>query len=204
MKDVQKYLYAAYCVGLVTMNVLASKQVDIFMATINLGLFISPIVFIINDIQSEVFGYQSAKTMIKTGLVANIAVAVIYFFAISAPPSASFVNQEAFRAVLGSTARITAASVAAYYLGSLINAKVMVSMKRGLDKQLFVRVIASTIAGQVADNIIFMTLAFAGVLPVAAIITMVIGGTVIETLYEVVFYPVTRYFIKRVNTGEGI
>jgi uncharacterized integral membrane protein (TIGR00697 family) len=181
------------------MNILASKQVDILMFTINLGLFISPVVFIINDIQSEVFGYKSAKDMIRTGLVVNIAVAVIYFAAISVPPSVNFLNQEAFRAVLGSTARITAASVTAYYIGSLINAKVMVSMKRKLEKYLFVRAITSTVAGQVIDNIVFMTLAFAGVLPAAAIITMVIGGTIIETVYEVIFYPVTRVFIKRLK-----
>jgi uncharacterized integral membrane protein (TIGR00697 family) len=199
MKDIQKYLYAAYCVGLVLMNILASKQVDILLFTVNLGLFISPIVFIINDVQSEVFGYQSAKSMIIAGLVVNVVVAVIYFAAINVPPSVNFLNQEAFRAVLGSTARITVASVTAYYIGSLINAKVMVSMKRKLEKHLFVRAIASTIAGQVIDNVVFMTLAFAGVLPAAAIITMVIGGTIIETVYEVVFYPITRYSIKRVK-----
>jgi uncharacterized integral membrane protein (TIGR00697 family) len=203
MKGIQNYLYAAYCVGLVTMNILASKQVDILLFTINLGLFISPVVFIINDIQSEVFGYQSAKEMITAGLVANVAVAVVYFLAITAPPSANFANQEAFRAVLGSTARITAASVTAYYIGSLINAKVMVSMKRRLEKYLFVRAITSTVAGQVIDNIVFMTLAFAGVLPAAAIITMVIGGTIIETVYEVIFYPVTRAFIRKAKTGNA-
>jgi uncharacterized integral membrane protein (TIGR00697 family) len=199
MKGIQNYLYAAYCVGLVTMNILASKQVDILLFTINLGLFISPVVFIINDIQSEVFGYRSAKAMITAGLVANIAVAAVYFLAITAPPSVNFANQEAFRAVLGSTARITAASVTAYYIGSLINAKVMVSMKRRLEKYLFVRAITSTVAGQVIDNVVFMTLAFAGVLPAVAIITMVIGGTIIETVYEVIFYPVTRVFIKRLK-----
>ena len=171
MKEVQKYLYAAYCVGLVVMNLLASKQMDILLFTINLGLFISPIVFIINDIQSEVFGYKSAKDMIKAGLVVNIGVAIVYFAAVNIPPSVNFLNQEAFRAVLGSTLRITIASVTAYYIGSLINAKIMVSMKRKFEKYLFVRVITSTIAGQVIDNIIFMTLAFAGVLPAAAIIT---------------------------------
>jgi uncharacterized integral membrane protein (TIGR00697 family) len=203
MKGIQNYLYAAYCVGLVTMNILASKQVDILLFTINLGLFISPVVFIINDIQSEVFGYQSAKAMITAGLVANVAVAVVYFRARTAPPSANFANQDAFRAVLGSTARITAASVTAYYIGSLINAKVMVSMKRRLEKYLFVRAITSTVAGQVIDNIVFMTLAFAGVLPAAAIITMVIGGTIIETVYEVIFYPVTRAFIRKMANGNA-
>jgi uncharacterized integral membrane protein (TIGR00697 family) len=182
------------------MNILASKQMDILLFTINLGLFISPIVFIINDIQSEVYGYRSAKDLIIAGLAVNVAVAVIYFAAVNVPPSVNFVNQEAFRAVLGSTARITIASVTAYFVGSLINAKVMVSMKRRFEKYLFVRAITSTVAGQLIDNVVFMTLAFAGILPPIAIMTMVIGGTIIETVYEIAFYPVTRAFIKKLKT----
>jgi uncharacterized integral membrane protein (TIGR00697 family) len=173
--------------------------VDILLFTINLGLFISPIVFIINDIQNEVFGYRNAKGMIKTGLVVNVAAAIIYFAAISAPPSVNFANQEAFRSVLGSTARITAASITAYYIGSLINAKVMVSLKRKFEKYLFFRAITSTIAGQIIDNVVFMTFAFAGILPLIAIISMIIGGTIIETMYEIAFYPVTRAFINKLK-----
>ena len=199
MKEVQKYLYAAYCVGLVLMNILASKQMDILLFTINLGLFISPIVFIILDVQSEVYGYKSAKNLIFTGFIVNVAVAVIYFIAIKIPPSVNYANQDAFRAVCGSTVRITVASVTAYYIGSLINSKVMVGLKKWFDKFLFLRAIGSTIAGQIVDNMIFMTLAFAGVLPAAAIITMVIGGTIIETGYEVVCYPITRTVIKRLK-----
>ena len=199
MRGVQKYLYAVYCVGLVLMNILASKQMDIFMFTINLGLFISPIPYIIGDIQSEVFGYKDAKDLLNVGLAVNIVTAIIYFLAIKAPPSRNYANQAAFSAVLGTTIRINIASFIAYYVGLLINAKVITVMKRKYEKYLAVRIIASTVVGQILDNIIFMTLAFAGVLPATAIATMVIGGTVIEVSYEVVFYPVTRTFIKRLT-----
>jgi uncharacterized integral membrane protein (TIGR00697 family) len=199
MKEVQKYLYAAYCVGLVLMNILASKQMDISLFTINLGLFISPIVFTMNNIQAEVFGYKNAKNMITTGLVVNIAVAIIYFVAIKIPPSANFANQEAFSAVLGSTARITVASVVAYYIGLIVNSKIIVLLKPRYEKHLFFRIIGSSLVGQIFDNEIFMTLAFAGVLPFGAIVTMIIGGTIIEVGYEVVLYPATRIFIKRLK-----
>ena len=192
--------YAAYCVGLVLMNILASKQMDINVFTINLGLFISPIVFILLDVQSEVYGYKDAKNLIITGLVVNVVVAILYFLAIKVPPSINYLSQDAFSAVLGTTARISVASVTAYYIGSLINSKVMVGMKKRYDKYLFVRAITSTIAGQLVDNVVFMTLAFAGVLPAAAIVTMVIGGTIIETVYEILFYPVTRVVIKKLKT----
>jgi uncharacterized integral membrane protein (TIGR00697 family) len=178
------------------MNILASKQTDIFIFTINLGLFISPIVFIVNDIQSEIFGHKKAKNLILTGLFVNISVAVIYVVAINIPPSKQYHNQGAFNAVLGSTFRMTLASITAYFIGSIINAKVMDYLKKKYSKYLFFRAITSTIFGQLVDNVVFMTLAFAMVLPASSILTMIVGGTIIEVLYEVVFYPLTRMTIK--------
>ncbi len=198
-RNIQSYLYVIYCIGLVVMNILASKQTDILFFTINLGLFISPIVFIVNDIQSEVFGYKQAKNMIVTGLIVNISVAAIYAAAIQIPSSAQYVNQEAFYAVLGSTFRITLASVLAYFIGSIINAKVMDYMKSRYSKYLFARVITSTLFGQIIDNAVFMTLAFAFILPASSIFSMIIGGTIIEVLYEVLFYPVTKIVIKTIK-----
>jgi hypothetical protein len=62
-----------------------------------------------------------------------------------------------------------------------------------------VRIISSSIIAQILDNTIFMMLAFLGVLPFAAIITMIIGGTIIEVLCEVIYYPATRRVIKRLK-----
>jgi len=104
---------------------------------------------------------------------------------------------------LGSTARISIASNIAYIIGSLINSKVMVDLKKKFDKYLFFRAISSTVAGQLVDNTVFMTLAFAFVLPPMAIVTMVIGGTIIETVYEIIVYPVTRFVIKKMKAPEG-
>jgi uncharacterized integral membrane protein (TIGR00697 family) len=181
------------------MNILASKQVDILMFTINLGLFISPIVFTINNIQAEIFGWKNAKSMINTGLLINILVAAVYFIAIQVPPSVNYANQQAFQTVLGSTTRITIASVTAYYIGLLINSKLIVVLKPKYEKHLFARIIGSSFIAQVFDNSIFMILAFAGVLPSLAILTMIIGGTIIEIVAEIVLYPATRVFIKKLK-----
>jgi uncharacterized PurR-regulated membrane protein YhhQ (DUF165 family) len=70
---------------------------------------------------------------------------------------------------------------------------------------LFYRAIFSTVVGQFLDNAIFCFGAFLGVLPLNAIIMMVVGATIWETLYEVVLYPVTKKIIAYFkNCGEGI
>ena len=46
----------------------------------------------------------------------------------------------------------------------------------------------------------FAALAFWGVLPNSALLSMVIGGTLFETCYEIILYPLTRFLI---HTGQN-
>ncbi len=51
--------------------------------------------------------------------------------------------------------------------------------------------------GQLADNLIFASLAFLGVMEVTQIIYMALSMTLLETLYEIVFFPLTRLYIRK-------
>ena len=192
-------LFGIYCAALMIQNVLATKTIDIAVFTVTTGVLVSPLVFIIQDVSSELFGYKQTKRMILLSFMMNFVAVALFQLAILLPSSASFANQEAFASVLGSTLRITCASFLAYVTGSLINSKIMVAMKRRHGHSLFVRAITSTIAGQLCDNAIFSICAFAFVLPAPVIVSMIVGATLFEVIYEFVFYPVTK---KTVNVLE--
>ena len=189
-------LFGIYCAALMIQNILAAKTIDIAVFTVTTGVLVSPLVFIIQDISSELFGYKQTKRMILLSFGMNFIAVILFQLAILIPPSESYINQEAFTTILNSTFRITCASFAAYVAGSLINSKIMVAMKEKWNDHLFVRAITSTAAGQLCDNAIFSFGAFLFVLPVPVIVSMVIGATLFEIIYEVVFYPVTK---KTVN-----
>lgn len=189
-------LFGIYCAALMIQNVLATKQFDIAVFSVTTGILVSPIVFIIQDITSELFGYKLTKKMILLSFGMNFLAAILFQLAIVIPPSAAYANQEAFATVLGSTLRITCASFAAYVTGSLINSKIMVALKQKYEDNFFIRAITSTFAGQLCDNAIFCFGAFAFVLPVPVILSMVIGGTLFEVIYEIIFYPITKKTVK--------
>lgn len=201
-------LFGVYCASLMIQNILATKTIDIAVFTVTTGVLVSPLVFIIQDVTSELYGYEKAKKMILLSFVMNFIATLLFQAAILLPGSTSFVNQEAFSTILGSTFRITCASFAAYVTGSLINSKIMVAMKERYNKSLFVRAITSTLAGQFLDNAIFSFGAFAFILPVPVIVSMVIGATLFEVIYEIVFYPVTKKVISvlqnRIEEGDAI
>lgn len=192
-------LFGVYCAALIIQNMLAMKSIDVVGFTVTTGVLISPLLFIAQDVSSEVFGYKQTKDMILLSFAMNFVAVVLYQVAIAIPASSVWGNQEAFSSILGTTVRISVASFAAYILGSLANSKIMVRMKERYPRSLFVRAITSTMVGQMLDNAIFSIVAFAGVMPTANIITMIVGATLFETVYEIVLYPVTRAAIARVR-----
>lgn len=193
-KNREAIIFGVYAAALLIQNILALKSIDVWRFTLTTGVLVSPIVFMAQDVESEIYGFKRARTMILLAYVMNFVFTVLAYVAILIPASAVYANQQAFSTIFSTTARITFASFAAYTIGSLVNAKIMTVNKE--KHGLFYRAISSTIIGQLLDNAIFSFGAFAGVLPVPAIVSMVVGATIWETLYEIVFYPVTKSIIE--------
>lgn len=192
-------LFGVYCAALMVQNILATKTIDIFVFTVTTGVLVSPLVFIIQDISSELLGYKKTKEMIILSFLMNFLAVGLFQLAIMLPASATYANQAAFEAILASTPRIAFASLLAYITGSLINSKIMCSMRKRHSESLFVRAITSTIAGQFVDNAIFSTVAFAFVLPAPVIVSMAVGATLFEVVYEIILYPVTKTAITKLK-----
>lgn len=186
-----------YTGAIIIQNILATKQIDIAIFTVTTGILVSPIVFIIQDIIAELYGYKDAKRMVLLGFLMNFVGILLFTLAIHLPSSQFWNNQAAFSSILGTTLRISVASFTAYIIGSLTNSGIMIWLKKKFPKSLFVRAISSTIVGQFLDNALFATIAFLGVLPLNAIFSMIIGGTIFEVLYEIIFYPITKISIKK-------
>lgn len=200
--EIEKYLFGIYCAGIIIQNILATKNIDITIFTVTTGILVSPLVFIIQDIQTEIFGYKKAKKMIILGYLMNFIAIMLYTFSISIPSSSTYTNQEAFTTILGTTPRIAIASFIAYMIGALINSKVMEKLKNKHEKNLFFRAISSTVVGQFIDNMLFAVIAFIGILPTQAIISMIVGGTLFEIIYEIIFYPITKKLIQKIKVSK--
>jgi uncharacterized integral membrane protein (TIGR00697 family) len=200
--EIEKYLFGIYCAGIIIQNILATKNIDITIFTVTTGILVSPLVFIIQDIQTEIFSYKKAKKMIILGYLMNFIAIMLYTFSISIPSSSTYTNQEAFTTILGTTPKIAIASFIAYMIGALINSKVMEKLKNKHEKNLFFRAISSTVVGQFIDNMLFAVIAFIGILPTQAIISMIVGGTLFEVIYEIIFYPITKKLIQKIKLAK--
>lgn len=189
------WIFGIYCAALLIQNILALKLVNILGFSLTTGILISPVVFILQDIESEIFGFEKAREMILLAYVMNFIFTILVSIAIVIPSVSAYSNQESFANLFSTTPRIAIASFLAYCVGSLTNTKIMVLNKE--KHSLFHRAIFSTVIGQLLDNFIFASVAFMGTIPVTSIISMTIGGTILETLYEIVFFPITQKLINK-------
>ena len=192
-------LTGVFTACLIVSNIIAGKTFDFFSFTLPCGVIIFPVIYIVNDVLAEVYGYQKAKRVILLGFFMNLVAVICYNITIIMPAPAFFTNSDAFSIVLGSTFRLLVASFAAYLAGSLLNAKVMVVLKKKYEDKLFLRCIASTLVGEGLDAIIFIFIGFLGTMPLEALLMMIVAQALFKTIYEIIIYPLTRYVIGHVK-----
>lgn len=197
--DLYAILVGIFCAGLIISNIIASKTFEFFWITLPCGVIIFPLIYIVNDVLAECYGFKKARRAIYLGFFMNLIAVICYNVTMFLPAPAYFTGDSAFHTVLGSTLRLFVASFAAYLIGSLINAKLMVYLKGKYENKLFFRCISSTFAGEGMDALIFITIGFLGTMPVSALLTMIVAQALFKTAYEVVVYPLTRHVIHNVK-----
>jgi uncharacterized integral membrane protein (TIGR00697 family) len=193
-------LTGVFVACLLISNVLAAKTFTVGEIILPTGVIIFPLVYIVNDVLAEIYGFKKARDIILLGFVMNLLAVLAYSIAIALPaPAFATEGASAFAVTLGSTWRVLLASFAAYLIGSFVNAFVMVKMKERLKEKLMLRCITSTFIGEGLDAIIFITIVFIGTMPVSSLLIMTVAQATFKTVFEVVFYPLTRVIIKRIN-----
>lgn len=169
------------------------------------GAFLFPLTYIIGDVLAEVYGLRRARRTIILGFFLAALMSLCFLVVGAAPPAASWPNQEAWTTVLGFVWRITLASLLGYLAGQLLNAWVLVRIKRLTNgKALWARLIGSTVVGEAADTTIFCIVAFAGVITLPELVNYTVVGFVYKVLIEVCFLPITYLVIKAVRRREQL
>ncbi|WP_407393856.1 queuosine precursor transporter [Methanobrevibacter sp.] len=192
-------LTGVFTACLIVSNITAGKPVDCFYFTLPSAVIIFPLIYIINDVLAEVYGYEKARRTILLGFFMNLVAVICFTLTILFPAPAFFENSEAFGIVLGNTFRLLMAGFIAYLVGSLVNAKLMTYLKKWDEEKLFFRCIVSTLFGEGLDALIYITLAFFGTMPTETLLVMIVAQAFVKTLYEIIFYPITRTVIHKVR-----
>ena len=207
------FVTALFVTTLVISNIIAVKLVSLFGLFVPAAVILFPVAYIFGDVLTEVYGYSRARQVIWTGFFCNL-VAVIAIWIGGLLPAAPFWSaggfttpqgaQQAYQAILGFAPRLLAASFAAYLIGEFLNSFVLAKLKiKTAGRFLWIRTISSTIVGEGADSAVFITLAFAGIIPTGGLIQAVLSQWFLKTAYERIATPLTYVVVNALKKAES-
>lgn len=196
---------ALFVTCLLTANVIAAKLITVAGVVLPAGIVVFPLSYVLADVLTEVWGYAATRRVIWLGFACN-GVMVTAIWAGGEIPAAPFwKGQAAYDALLGQAPRILAASFVAYLAGEFANAYVMAKVKIWTaGRWLWVRTIGSTVIGEGLDSLIFVGLAFAGIVPLGVLLSIIAGQWVAKVLYEAAATPFTYAAVGWLKSRERI
>ena len=196
---------ALFVTTLITANITAVKLVGIAGLVIPAGVVVFPISYILGDVLTEVYGFRSARRVIWLGFLCNlVAVGAIYVGGLL-PPAPIWDGQGAYERILGYTPRLLVASFAAYLVGELANSFILAKLKVATEgRHLWARTIGSTLVGQGLDSLVFVLLAFGGVIPASAMVAAILAQWLVKSAYEALATPLTYLVVNHLKRREGV
>lgn len=196
-------IMAAFVAVLLISNVASSKILDLGPFTFDGGTLLFPLSYIFGDVLTEVYGYARSRRVIWAGFGAALLMSLVFAVVGALPPAAGWENQDAYRAILGTTPRIVAGSLIAYFAGEFSNSWVLARMKvltRG--RWLWTRTIGSTLVGEGVDTLLFVLIAFYGSLTPELLAAVMISNYVFKCGIEALFTPVTYAVVNALKVAE--
>lgn len=176
------------------------------VVTFGAGVLFFPISYVFGDILTEVYGYDRARKVIWAGFAGLAFASVMATVVVALPPAPFWNNQAAYEVAFGSTWRIVAASMFAYFCGEFVNSFVLAKMKvltKG--RWLWTRTIGSTIFGEAVDSALFYPLAFygTGIIPDDKLPMVMLAQFVTKVGVEVLFTPLTYRIVNALKRAEN-
>jgi len=198
-------LLGLFVAVLLISNVASTKIVQLGPFSFDGGTILFPLAYIFGDILTEVYGYKLSRRVIWTGFVAAGLMSLIFIVVGRLPAAPEWNNQEAYDQIIGLTPRLVLASLAAYWAGEFSNSFTLAKMKiatRG--RWLWTRTIGSTLIGEGVDTLLFVVLAFWGILPTSLLVSVIVSNYVFKVGVEVAATPLTYAIVRFLKRQEGI
>ncbi|OIQ58503.1 hypothetical protein MOTE_18730 [Moorella thermoacetica] len=200
------FVMVAFVVVLLLSNTVAVKVVKFGPFFFDGAVILFPISYIFGDILTEVYGYRRSRVVVWTGFIACLFMSFVYWLVGILPTATPWGGQEAYQRILGQTPKIVMASLVAFFCGEFTNSYILAKLKIFTQgRWLWIRTIGSTIGGQLVDTTLFITIAFAGIMPETVLLRMIMTNYLFKTTYEVLATPLTyavTAWLKRVENED--
>lgn len=156
-----------FIMSLLVANVVASKVVNLYGLIVPSAVVAYAITFLCTDVIGELYGKEEANNTVKLGFITQVFSLILIALAIKLPPAIFMIEySQVFSQVLGQSLRVVSASLIAYLISQANDVFIFHKLKEKTNgKYKWLRNNLSTMISQFIDTVIFITIAFYGVVP---------------------------------------
>jgi hypothetical protein len=164
------FVFAIFYGGMVCIaGVLGNKQVSLGPLAVEAGIFAFLLLVVVSSAVAELHGRDAANSLVRIGFVPLLASMLLSWlvWALPASPKMQPEYRDAIQLILGATWRIWIAGIIAYGVSQTLNVTIFSALKAGGGRLLWLRSAIAGVLSQIVDTLLFVTVAFYGVFPIA-------------------------------------
>ncbi|HVF37347.1 MAG TPA: queuosine precursor transporter [Sphingomicrobium sp.] len=187
------FAFAIFYGGMVCIaGVLANKQVALGPLAVEAGIFAFLMLVTTSSAVAELHGRDTANRLVLIGFVPLIFSILLTLLVLVLPTSHEMQPEriEAFNLMMTATPRIWIGGIIAYGVSQFLNVTIFSKMKREGGKLLWLRAGVASILSQIVDTLLFITISFYGVFPIA---NLLMGQMLAKVVLSAVLVPTLIY-----------
>ncbi|WP_455644881.1 queuosine precursor transporter [Methanosphaera sp.] len=203
--DKRVVITAIFCMAFTIANLITVKIIDlnIFGLEVPAGVLIYPLVYILTNVITEVYGEETARRTLILGIGADVLFVFMTTLMLFLPSPGWYTGDSSLAFVFTQTPRILVASYISYLAGNLVNARVTTIVNRGTS-YLTLKNYGAISLGELVDNILFIGLAFIGTVPLIDVAIMIFSHWVISLIWCAIAQPFTNKTVKWAAEGKPV
>ncbi|QIK77696.1 queuosine precursor transporter [Sphingomonas piscis] len=186
------FAYGIFYGGMVCIaGVLGNKQVALGPLAVEAGIFAFLLLVITSSAVAELHGRAVANRLVLIGFVPLIASLLLTIVVLGLPAAREMDPERlgAFETMMKGTPRIWLGGILAYGISTLLNVTIFSRLRGrggGTGPLLWVRSAVASALSQIVDTLIFISVAFYGVFPIAELL---VGQMIAKVVLSLVLVP---------------
>jgi queuosine precursor transporter len=184
------FLFSIFYGGMVTIaGVLGAKQVALGPLAVEAGIFPFLILVALSSAIAELHGKDAANRLVRFGFAPLIAAILLSFLVLQLPTDEGMYEpaKAAFPIILGQSWRMMAAGIVAYGVSVTLNIWIFSRLTAATGRFAPVRGFIAAALSQIVDTLIFITVSFYGVRPIA---DLMLGQMIAKIVLSAILVPV--------------
>jgi len=191
---------AAYVAAQMLADITSLKIVSLAGLSVDAGTLIYPFTFTLRDLVHKVIGRRGARLLIVAAAAINLLMAGLFWLVSRLPYDPAAGPQPDWNAVLAPVWRIVLASIVAEVIAELLDTEVYhLWVTRVTQRFQWARVLISNAVSVPVDSLVFVWLAFSGLLPAEVLVSifwanvLIKGGVTLLSLPAIYLVPAGRH-----------